>query len=109
MTAERFTITPIGYARSDYETPEHTPVQAALNAEAQGRVDINDEYVDALADVDGFTHLWLLLWFGGPSDAPPPPFELQPVPFLLRTTGQRVGLFSSRGPRRPNSIGLSLV
>ena len=35
--------------------------------------------------------------------------ELRPVPFLLQRSARRVGLFATRVPRRPNSIGLSLV
>ena len=35
--------------------------------------------------------------------------ELRQVPFLLRRSGQQVGILAMRGPSRPNPIGLSLV
>jgi tRNA (Thr-GGU) A37 N-methylase len=31
------------------------------------------------------------------------------IPFLLRPTGRRKGVFATRGPLRPNPIGLHLV
>jgi tRNA (Thr-GGU) A37 N-methylase len=35
--------------------------------------------------------------------------RLRPVPFLLQDTGQRVGVFATRSPVRPNYLALSLV
>jgi len=59
------------------------------------------EYCNGLQSVQGFSHLILLYWLGGTT--PPqlvftPPFDSQPR-----------GIFATRGPRRPNPIGLSVV
>jgi tRNA-methyltransferase O len=35
--------------------------------------------------------------------------RLRPVPFLLQDTGERVGVFATRSPVRPNYLALSLV
>ncbi|HET9556024.1 MAG TPA: TrmO family methyltransferase, partial [Actinomycetota bacterium] len=35
--------------------------------------------------------------------------RLRPVPFLLQETGERVGVFATRVPVRPNYLALSLV
>jgi len=59
------------------------------------------EYAGGLQSIAGFSHLILLYWLGG--TAPPqlvftPPFD-----------GNPRGIFATRGPRRPNPIGLSVV
>ena len=56
----------------------------------------------------GFSHLWLLTWLHRQEDGPDPP-ALRQVPFLLRSRPRLVGVFATRGPRRVNPIGLSLV
>ena len=98
----------IGTVRTPYATPEHTPVQAALNLEAEGIIEIAPAYRDALDGLEGFSHLWLLTWLGpAEGDAPEP--SLRQVPFLLQAEGTEYGIFATRGPRRPSPLGLSLV
>ncbi len=62
---------------------------------------IEPEFHDGLLRLDGFSHLILLYWLG-PAARPEmrftPPFASEPA-----------GLFATRGPRRPNPIGLSVV
>ncbi len=59
------------------------------------------EFHDGLLRLEGFSHLILLYWLG-PAPAPEmrftPPFAAEPA-----------GLFATRGPKRPNPIGLSVV
>jgi tRNA-Thr(GGU) m(6)t(6)A37 methyltransferase TsaA len=59
-------------------------------------------YQAGLRSLDGFSHLILLYWLGQ-NEKPPqllftPPFDTEPH-----------GIFATRGPRRPNPIGLSVV
>ena len=65
------------------------------------RVTVFPGFVPGLSGLDGFSHLILLYWLDQ-ADAPQlvftPPFDTMPR-----------GVFATRGPRRPNPIGLSVV
>jgi tRNA-Thr(GGU) m(6)t(6)A37 methyltransferase TsaA len=97
----------MGIVRSAYTETEHTPVQSSLNREAQAVVEIADAYRDGLDGLAGFDYGWLLTWLHSPHREDPPP--LRQVPFLLRPQQRLIGIFATRGPRRVNPIGLSLV
>jgi tRNA (Thr-GGU) A37 N-methylase len=122
-------VTVIGVVRSAHTEPETTPIQAALNRAGRAAIEIAEPYRDGLAGLDGFGYAWLLTWLhrpGGRKDAgdrkepgaregragregreggPP----LRQVPFLLRRQQREMGIFATRGPRRVNPIGLSLI
>ena len=112
----------IGVVRSAHTEPENTPIQAALNRTGRGTIEIAEPYREGLAGLDGFGFAWLLTWLhrpGGRQDTrerkegsrgdrgglPP----LRQVPFLLRRQRREMGIFATRGPRRVNPIGLSLI
>jgi tRNA (adenine37-N6)-methyltransferase len=112
----------IGVVRSAHTEPENTPIQAALNRTGRGTIEIAEPYREGLAGLDGFGYAWLLTWLhrpGGRQDTrerkegsrgdrgglPP----LRQVPFLLRRQRREMGIFATRGPRRVNPIGLSLI
>jgi tRNA-Thr(GGU) m(6)t(6)A37 methyltransferase TsaA len=101
-------LTPIGVVRTARRDTEHTPVQAALNPAETGVLELDPRYTAGLAGLTGFDHAWLICWLDSPA-APITEPELTGVPFLLRGTGKRMGVFATRGPRRVNPIGLSLV
>ena len=77
------------------------PIQAAGARGVKGRIEILPEYEEGLLDLDGFSHIFLLYQFHLNNS-----FDLQVVPFLDTKTH---GVFATRAPKRPNSIGLSLV
>ncbi len=98
----------IGVVRTGHTWIETTPIQAALNRAERGTIEIDATYRDGLDGLVGFEYAWLLTWLhqiDGAADPPP----LRQVPFLLRSQQRRVGIFATRGPRRINPIGLSLV
>ncbi|MDQ3152902.1 MAG: tRNA (N6-threonylcarbamoyladenosine(37)-N6)-methyltransferase TrmO [Actinomycetota bacterium] len=64
------------------------------------------EFSAGLDGLAGFDHAWLITWL---DRAPEPEPDLHVVPFLLHGTGQRVGVFATRHPARPNPLGLSVV
>jgi tRNA-Thr(GGU) m(6)t(6)A37 methyltransferase TsaA len=107
-------LQPIGTIRTGRTERAATPVQSAVNLDEHGTIELDPAYADGLDGLEGFTHLWLLTWLGagqtsedtGEGASPP---ALRQVPFLLGGTGREIGIFATRGPRRPNSIGLSLV
>ena len=93
-------LTPIGIIRTAYVAPEGTPIQPVFS-KGSGRVDIFPEYREGLADLAGFSHIYLLYFLNRTEG-----FSLSCMPFM--DTRQR-GIFSTRAPRRPNPIGLSIV
>ena len=77
------------------------PIQPAGAMGIKGMVEIFDEYHAGLKDLDGFSHIILLYHFHRSQG-----FNLHVVPFM---DGESRGLFSTRAPKRPNPIGLSIV
>ncbi len=85
------------------------PRQANL-VELPARVELLPpfDHAEAVAGLDAFSHLWLVTWFHALPKREFPPKSLQVRPPKLG--GQRrVGVFASRSPYRPNSLGLSAV
>lgn len=99
----------IGVVRSGYTTPEQTPIQSSLNRITRGTVELSDPYVDGLYGLADFDYAWLITWLHEPRDRAPGPPPLRQVPFLLRPQQRAMGIFATRGPRRINPIGLSLI
>jgi tRNA (adenine37-N6)-methyltransferase len=88
----------------------HTPWHSIAECPRNGRqpdpaplcsVRIFPEFVAGLQSLGGFSHLILLYWL---HDAKPPGLVFTP-PFDTEPRG----IFATRGPRRPNPIGLSVV
>jgi len=98
----------IGVVRTTRTALETTPIQAALNRAEHGAIEVDEPYRDGLDGLDGFDYAWLLTWLHQP-DQPSGAPSLRQVPFLLRRQQRRVGIFATRGPRRVNPIGLSLI
>ncbi len=92
---------PIGIIRSPFEQVEGMPIQPAGASSIQGRVEVFPEYGEGLKDLDGFSHIFLLYHFHRVDGS-----ELIVTPFM---DSHPRGLFSTRAPRRPNPIGLSVV
>jgi tRNA-Thr(GGU) m(6)t(6)A37 methyltransferase TsaA len=62
---------------------------------------IEPEYVDGLRDIEGFSHIILIYHFHLSKG-----FSLVVKPFM---DDRLHGVFATRAPRRPNSIGFSVV
>ena len=101
------TIEPIGVIHSCFGGKFAAPRQPGLCPSAWGSLVLHDPYRsdEALRGIDGFSHLWLVFGFHQtlaqgwhPTVRPP------------RLGGnQRLGVFATRSPFRPNGLGLSLV
>ena len=90
----------IGVARSPFQTMAETPRQPWLS-DAEGILEIEEAYADGLRDIEGFSHIWVL-FHAHRADF----HHLLVKPYL---DDRLRGVFSSRAPRRPNPIGLSLL
>jgi len=95
-----FVMHPIGVIHSPYTDKSKTPIQPS-RSNAKGTIEIYSDFVEGLADVEGFSHIILLYVFHRSSE-----YELQVKPFL---DNQLRGLFATRHPCRPNPIGMSTV
>ncbi len=91
----------IGIIRTPHRSREGTPIQPSGARGVLGRIELYEDLREGLKDLEGFSHLILLYHFHLSEG-----FDLVVKPFLDRTDH---GLFSTRAPRRPNAIGLSVV
>jgi tRNA-Thr(GGU) m(6)t(6)A37 methyltransferase TsaA len=92
---------PIGVIHTPFKKPGGTPIQPDRSDGAAGTIEVYPDYVRGLADLDGFSHITLVYYFHLSRG-----YDLLVTPFL--DTELR-GLFSTRAPRRPNPIGISVV
>lgn len=108
-SAADWQLRPVARIRSDFGSKFGVPRQAGLVPELRARVIFEPEFrdPDALRSLDGFSHIWLLWIF---DQNPPGSADWDPMVRPPRLGGnERVGVFASRSPYRPNSIGLSAV
>jgi|SRR5215469_2282701 len=98
----------IGVVRTSHRELDTTPIQAGLNRAEHGTIEIAEPYRDGLEGLAGFDFAWLLAWLHRPRD-PDGDAPLRQVPFLLRSQQRKMGIFATRGPRRVNPVGLSLI
>lgn len=102
-----YTINPIAYIRNDLTTKFGAPRQSGLAKELMSEIVFRPEYrvSEALRGITDFSHIWLIWGFSearrdgwSPTVRPP------------RLGGnERVGVFATRSPFRPNSLALSCV
>lgn len=92
---------PIGMVYSPFKKPSGTPIQAAAAWGSKGSVEVYPQYSAGLDDLDGFSHIILIYHFHLASSK-----GLKVKPFL---DNKEHGVFATRGPARPNPIGLSVV
>ena len=101
------TLKPIARIHNDYTEKFGIPRQSGL-ARNVSRIVFEKEFRDANAirGLEGFSHIWLLWGFSEtPADE-----TFRPTVRPPRLGGsQRVGVFATRSPFRPNPIGLSSV
>jgi tRNA (adenine37-N6)-methyltransferase len=92
---------PIGFVRSRYTETSQIPKGLGAEHHAEGVLEILPEYEPGLADVEGFSHLYVLWLFdraGAASLIAFPPSDNKPH-----------GVFATRSPQRPNPIALTVV
>ena len=95
------TIIPIGIIKTPFNNLKGMPIQPSGAVDIQGTIIVNKEYEHGLSDLEGFSHIILLYHFHQSQG-----YNLMVTPFM---DNQKRGLFSTRAPKRPNPIGLSIV
>lgn len=90
----------IGTIYTPFASPKDTPIQPSCS-NAEGYIEVVSHYTEALSDLDGFEHIWLLYAFHQSRD-----FSPKVIPFR---DNEKRGLFATRAPVRANPIGMSVV
>lgn len=100
-------LTPIGTIQTPFTEKFGVPRQSGLLQSAWGIVRLNSDprLKLAIQELDRFSHLWLFYLFDRQK-----PRDWRPLIAPPRLGGpERVGVFASRSPDRPNPIGMSAV
>jgi len=92
---------PIAYIKTPFTAKEKMPIQPTGAKGIKGEIEVFPEFVEGLHDLDAFSHIILIYHFHLCSG-----FALEVKPFMDDKTH---GIFSTRAPIRPNSIGFSVV
>ena len=94
-------LTPIGWVRSSFTATSSIPKGLGAQHEAEGVLEIRSELEAGLADIEGFSHLYVIWVFDRAEGA-----ELTAWP---PSDDRPHGVFATRSPQRPNPIGLTVV
>ena len=104
---ENVTIQVIARMRSDFATKFGIPRQSGLVEELRSTIVFEPEFrnPDTLRGIEDFSHLWIIWQFSEAVRS-----EWSPTVRPPRLGGNtRLGVFATRSPFRPNSLGLSSV
>ena len=96
-----FTYQAIGLIHSPYQTAGSIPKAIGQAPDAEGTVEIDPRFEAGLLDIEGFSHLILIVAF----------HQSQAKPLRVTPPGQtrERGVFGTRSPHRPNALGLLTV
>lgn len=101
------TIKPIARIYNDYTSKFAIPRQSGISYNIKSLIVFEKEYRidEALRGIEGFSHLWLIWGF-----SLVPQGKWSPTVRPPKLGGnKRMGVFATRSPFRPNSLGLSSV
>jgi len=96
-----FTPQPIGFVRSPFSDAAAIPKGLGARHDEEGTLEILPEFAAGLTDIEGYSHLYVIWAFdraGG--------FDLMVTP---PTDNRPHGVFTTRSPRRPNPLALTVV
>ena len=104
---DKFEIKAIAHMQSDFSTKFGIPRQSGIVSQLRSRIVFEPEYRDmeAFRGIEDFSHIWVIWQFSenlrqsySPTVRPP------------RLGGnERMGVFATRSPFRPNALGLSCL
>lgn len=100
-------ISPIAYIQTEFSEKFGVPRQSGLAGSLRGIIVFEPEYrnPDAVRGLEGFSHLWLIWGFSANRHD-----DWQHTVRPPRMGGnERMGVFATRSPYRPNQLGLSCV
>jgi tRNA-Thr(GGU) m(6)t(6)A37 methyltransferase TsaA len=95
------TMKPIGIVRSPFTDTASIPKGPGAKHEEEGALELLPEFEPGLADIEGFSHLYVIWAFDRAEG-----YDLESQP---PGESDKHGVFATRSPRRPNPIGLTVV
>jgi tRNA-Thr(GGU) m(6)t(6)A37 methyltransferase TsaA len=100
-------IEPIAYFRSPLTSKFGIPRQSGIVAELSGTIEFVPKYAqaEALRGLESYDYVWLIWGFSENVEAEKHPTVRPP----LLGGNERVGVWATRSPFRPNNLGLSSV
>ena len=100
-------IEPIAFFRSPFTSKFGIPRQSGIVSELRGRIEFVPEYrqAEALRGLEDYDYVWLVWGFSENVETEKHPTVRPP----LLGGNERVGVWATRSPFRPNNIGLSSV
>lgn len=100
-------INPIAFFHSPFTSKFGIPKQSGLVHELEGEVIFTPQYcnTDYIRGIEGFHYLWLIWEFSANPHKATSPVVRPPV----LGGNEKVGVFATRSPFRPNNLGLSSV
>ena len=100
---DELVVTPIGILRSPLRELAEAPRQGVVGRGIEARIELvpGRHLEDAVADLEQWTHLWVIFWFDRAGGYRP---KVQPP-----RSERRRGVLATRSPHRPNPLGLSLA
>ena len=96
-----FTLSPIATVHSPYRDTAEIPKGLGARHDEEGIIELRPEFEKGLADIEGFSHLYVIWIFDRSSGSmliAYPPSDDRPH-----------GVFATRSPQRPNPLGLTVV
>ncbi len=100
-TAAPILLRPIGVVHAPHKRRDDVPRGLGARHDAEGTFEIFPEFAPGLADIEGFSHLYVL-WIFDRAES----FELVGK---NPTDGLEHGVFATRSPKRPNPLALTVV
>lgn len=99
-----YSLNPIGFVESHLKERYETPHQGVFGGDTNSviKLEKNKNFEQALKDLEGFERIWVIYLFHLND-------SWKPLVTPPRNDGNKVGVFASRSPHRPNGIGLSCV
>ena len=93
-------LKPIGIIHSPYKNTGVAPYQG-YKSEEISQIEVFKEFEEGLKDIEGFSHIIVIYWF----------HKSQGYHLLVKTPwdDNLHGLFTTRSPRRPCPLGLTVV
>jgi tRNA-Thr(GGU) m(6)t(6)A37 methyltransferase TsaA len=96
-----FTPQPVGFVRSPFRDAAAIPKGLGARHEEEGVLEILPEFEAGLTDIEGYSHLYVI-WAFDRADG----FDLMVTP---PSDDRPHGVFTTRSPRRPNPLALTIV
>jgi len=111
MQSEAIILKPIGYVQSEQVYRYETPRQGVLAKGNQSCIQLlsKQNFEQAVKKLEGFDRIWVIYQFHLNANPPNGRASWKPLVTPPRHTREKVGVFATRAPYRPNQIGMSCV